>query len=101
MNHNNHYDSEKYPIDSAEKRASIANGNQHHAGKDNNYAVEIAPAGQSRHVQDAVFGDMDEGGPNYRAVSKKSQEQVAPPSPMTKRTALTASRSVPLVLSLS
>lgn len=70
----NHYDAEKHGISEAEKRGSLSNGVHgagHHAGKDNNYAVEIAPAGQSRHVQDAVFGDMGEGGPNYRAVSNQ------------------------------
>ncbi|BEJ12344.1 hypothetical protein CspHIS471_0208040 [Cutaneotrichosporon sp. HIS471] len=61
-----HYDSEKLAIDQAEKRHSVNGGLQ--AGKDNNYAVEIAPAGQSQHVQDAVFGDMGDDGPNYRAV---------------------------------
>lgn len=98
---NNQYDNEKYPIDTAEKRASVTNGNQVHAGKNNNYAVEIAPAGQSRHVQDAVFGDMDEGGPNYRAVSGECQEQAAPLAPMAPRPVLTPSRSVHSVLSLS
>lgn len=62
-----HHDSEKFAIDQAEKRHSVNGG--HQAGKDNNYAVEIAPAGQSQHVQDAVFGDMGDDGPNYRAVS--------------------------------
>ncbi|BEI81643.1 hypothetical protein CcaverHIS002_0208030 [Cutaneotrichosporon cavernicola] len=61
-----HFDSEKHAIDQAEKRHSVNGGVQ--AGKDNNYAIEIAPAGQSQHVQDAVFGDMGDDGPNYRAV---------------------------------
>ncbi|WOO83195.1 N amino acid transport system protein [Vanrija pseudolonga] len=37
------------------------------SGKDQNYAVEVAPAGGV--VQhDAVFSDMSEGGPNYRSL---------------------------------
>lgn len=53
-----------------EKALDDHNGHvNHHAGKNGDYAVEIAPAGNERLVQDAVFGDMSEGGPNYRAVS--------------------------------
>jgi len=39
-------------------------------GKTNEYAIEVAPAGAA--VHDAVFGDMGEGGPNYRAVSDRA-----------------------------
>ncbi|WOO84297.1 N amino acid transport system protein [Vanrija pseudolonga] len=52
-----------------EKALDDHNGHiNHQAGKNGDYAVEIAPAGNERLVQDAVFGDMSDGGPNYRAV---------------------------------
>ncbi|KAL1405714.1 hypothetical protein Q8F55_007384 [Vanrija albida] len=38
------------------------------SGKDNNYAVEVAPANGQAVTHDAVFGDMSEGGPNYRSL---------------------------------
>lgn len=34
------------------------------------YDVDVGPAGDGT-VHDAVFGELDEGGPDYRGVSKR------------------------------
>lgn len=66
------YDEKIHPIESEKGgfHNDLETGGRpaHYRGKTNEYTVEIAPAGQERHVHDAVFGDM-ENGPNYRAVS--------------------------------
>lgn len=36
-----------------------------------NYDLEVAPAGAEHGVQDAVFGELGQDGPNYRAVSEQ------------------------------
>jgi hypothetical protein len=56
------YDAEKQPTPNTA-------ANPHFPGKTNEYAIEVAPAGSGAAVHDAVFGDMDGHGPNYRAVS--------------------------------
>lgn len=39
-------------------------GTEHSSGKGNSYEVDVGPAA----VHDAVFGDVGEDGPNFRAV---------------------------------
>lgn len=68
------YDSEKAQLEGAHGHG-VHNGhtaNPRFPGKQNEYAIEVAPAGGGAGVRDAVFGDMEGKGPNYRAVSFRS-----------------------------
>jgi hypothetical protein len=61
------YDAEKTQYDTQPAGHNAAN--PHFPGKNTEYAIEVAPAGNN--VHDAVFGDVGEDGPNYRAVSSQ------------------------------